>query len=120
MVSEKNGFRRRLAVAIKERRAALGLTQEEAADRCGLSTRFLRHVEAAHGGISFEAVVGIMTGLEWSWEELDLALQGRRPCREPPGAAPHAHRLLDTVWKQANEPDRRMIVRLLTHLTRRP
>jgi len=53
----------RLARAVRGRRVALGLSQEELAHRCGLATRLLQRVEAGAVNLTFTTLARVCDGL---------------------------------------------------------
>ena len=53
----------RLATTIRERRRALGLTQEALADLADCSPRFLRELERAKPGVRLDKVLAVLDAL---------------------------------------------------------
>ena len=66
----KNNFYAKLGVNIKEKRKALGLTQQELADRANLSLNFVGKIEVAFSKPSLDTVIIIAEALETSVSEL--------------------------------------------------
>jgi transcriptional regulator with XRE-family HTH domain len=117
--------RKLLGEALRVRREELGLTQETAASRCGLSTRYFRELEAGRPSLRLEIVARIVAGLEWSWSEIarclsppasrSVATQG-----DEGGAPREVHRLLDQGWKQSTVRERSLVERVLQTLAKSP
>ncbi len=107
---------KRLAAALRSRREELGLTQEEAAEKCGVSTRYWRDLEAAVPSVSLEVADKIFVGLGWSWSDVPTLL-GRRV---PPTTAPRSvHDLLDQAWQRLTPRERQHFTGNLRVLTSR-
>jgi ribosome-binding protein aMBF1 (putative translation factor) len=54
----------RLAAAVRRRREEKGWTQEEAAHRCGMTTRLLQRVEGQEVNLTFTSLARLCEGLE--------------------------------------------------------
>lgn len=108
---------KRLAAALRSRRAELGVTQETAAEKCGVSTRYWRDLEAAVPSVSLAVADKILAGLGWSWSDVPTLL-GRRI---PPVIAPRsAHDLLDQAWQRLLPRERQQLAASLRILLRLP
>lgn len=64
-----------IAAQVRRRRQALGLSQEEFAERCGLHRTYVGAIERAERNITIKAVVALANALGCSPEEL---LEGSR------------------------------------------
>ena len=116
MAQRTVGIRNRLASAIRERREELRLTQEAAAERCGLSARYWRDLEGSRRSVRLEVVERIVGGLGWSWMDLVGQIE---PAQSGVGDAPAgAHRQLDAAWREGTSRERALITLLLRHLSR--
>jgi transcriptional regulator with XRE-family HTH domain len=116
MRSSPSASPKRLARAIRARREDLGLTQEGAAERCGVSARFLRRLEAGNAGVSFEVVERIVAGLDWTWALLgqQMAPAGAQQRRQVRDGAPQAvHDLLETAWRNGGGRDKAALAQVL-------
>ncbi|WP_395842426.1 helix-turn-helix domain-containing protein [Cystobacter fuscus] len=60
----------RLAAAVRHLREEKGWTQEEAAHRCGMTTRLLQRVEGEDVNLTFTTLARICEGLEVDVVEL--------------------------------------------------
>jgi len=112
----------RLALAIRTRRADLGLTQEGAAERCGVSARFWRRLESGSVGVSFEVVERIVTGLDWSWAILGRRMASGRTVGKRSGGdgLPKAiHDLLVAAWGSSGSRDRTAITQVLKRFSQK-
>ena len=105
----------RFARAVRTRRDALGLTQEEAAGRSDLNVRYWRDIEAARPAPGLESIEHILTALEWSWHDLADALAPK----EVAGAPTATHRLLDEAWRRSSAREREPVMAGLRVLVRR-
>lgn len=63
-------LRRRLGLRIREVRRARGLTQEELAERVGISPRYLSRVEVGQQNPSIQTVAQLATALDIELSEL--------------------------------------------------
>ena len=55
---------RRVALAVRRVRADRGWTQEEAAHRCGMSTRLFQNAEAGDANLTFTTIARLCDGLD--------------------------------------------------------
>lgn len=90
---------------IFKRRKELGLTQDELADRSGLSQSFLTCVERGEKGLGFDSIVKVSCALETS---TDYLLTGVIRQNE----SDYVHRLLELL----DETQRDHTVEVLKHL----
>lgn len=60
----------RIARSVRAHRLARGWSQEEAADRCGMSTRLFQQVEAGASNLTMTTVARLLDGLEIEASEL--------------------------------------------------
>lgn len=98
--------RQRLATAIRARRTALGLTQEEAAEAAGVSARYWRALEAGGPAVALEIVERVIAGLDWSWGDVADALAPQARVRAVPDSV---HRLLDAAWTRGTPREREIL-----------
>lgn len=79
----------RVAAAVRDRRASLRWTQQQAAERAGISLANWGVVEAA-GRTSYRpsTLRGICIALRWSTDSIDRILRGEEPI-EVPDDVPH-------------------------------
>ncbi len=109
-------MRKRLAAAVRLRREELGLTQEQAAERSGLSVRYWRELESARPAVGVDVIEDVLAGLGWSWPDLAAHLAGGARPRNA-GDAPRAvHALLDRAWKRAEGRERHILEAILSVL----
>ncbi len=96
--------RERLARAVRSRREALGLTQEAAAERCGVSVRYWRALEAAKPAVSLDVADKVLVGLDWSWHDLADQL-------EPAGTGvpPGLGRQVERAWTRATAREKELL-----------
>lgn len=66
----------RVARAVHRLRAKRGWTQEEAAHRCGMSTRLFQQIESGESNLTFTTVARLCEGLE-----VDVSTLVARPRR---------------------------------------
>ncbi|MFA5539573.1 MAG: helix-turn-helix transcriptional regulator [Gemmobacter sp.] len=66
-----------LAQVVRERRRALGLTQEELAHRAGLSMRYVSLLETCKHQPTLATIRGLSEGLEMSMTDLIGAVEAR-------------------------------------------
>ena len=67
----------RIAAAVKKQRKRQALSQEEAAHRCGMSTRLLQMVEAGSSNLTLTTIARLCEGLEV--DVLDLVRRRKKP-----------------------------------------
>lgn len=65
-----DNFHKKLGINIKERRKALGISQQELADRTGLSLNFIGKIEVAFSKPSLDTVIEIAEALSTTVSEL--------------------------------------------------
>jgi len=63
IVTSMKTFNERLADAVRERRAALDLTQQDLADLAGCSPRFLGALEAGKPSLRLDKLLGVLDAL---------------------------------------------------------
>lgn len=66
----KNDFYKQLGRNIRHRRDKLGLTQQELADKLGISLNFMGKIEVAFSKPSLDTLIKIAEGLEISVSDL--------------------------------------------------
>lgn len=99
-------IQQRLGPAIRARRAQLDLTQEAAADRCNVSVRFLRDLEAAKPAtVGLDVIERLVDGLDWSWAEVVAAIAPEKESDTPAAV----RRLLDEAWRRATARERDVV-----------
>lgn len=59
-----------IASNIVARRTTLNLSQEKAAEQCGISTRNYGRIERGEGNPTLTVLVKIIDGLSMTWEQL--------------------------------------------------
>lgn len=74
---------RALGAVLRERRRALGLTQAELADRCGVSLRFLGQLEIGTGNISIGRLEAVAEALDISLARVFAQAEGLRDRQRP-------------------------------------
>ncbi|GAB3274387.1 helix-turn-helix transcriptional regulator [Sinomonas notoginsengisoli] len=67
---------RAIAAEVRQRRRALGLTQQDLAELAGVSERFVRFVEQAKPSVQLDALESVLGALGL---ELRVAARGGRP-----------------------------------------
>jgi len=95
--------RARLAQAVRARREAFGLTQEAAADRCDLSVRYWRALEAGQPAVSLDVIGKVLDGLDWSWHDLADELE---PVEGVPAGI---DRQVERAWATATSRERELL-----------
>jgi transcriptional regulator with XRE-family HTH domain len=103
-------IRQRLGNGIRERREELGLTQEAAAERAGLSPRYWRAIEGAEPAVALEVVEKVLVGLDWSWNDL-IGILG--PANADGDVPRGARRLFDEAWRRATRRERSVVTATL-------
>ncbi|MCC7536920.1 MAG: helix-turn-helix transcriptional regulator [Deltaproteobacteria bacterium] len=102
-----SSIRTLLATALRSRREELGLTQDAAAERCGINARYWRQIETGKHSPTFDVLDNALQALEWTWPDLAEHLH---PARRSEKHAPAAtHRLLDEAWAAADKKDRELL-----------
>jgi transcriptional regulator with XRE-family HTH domain len=102
--------RRRLGLTIRDRREAIGLTQENAAERANVSVRYWRSLKASRPAAAVEIVERVLHGLDWSWADLVETLAPEPDAQLTPRSV---RRQLDVAWKSGTEREREVIRELL-------
>ncbi|MFZ4580589.1 MAG: helix-turn-helix domain-containing protein [Myxococcota bacterium] len=74
---EFRGLQGRLATNVRRLREARGLTQEQAADLCGMATRLLQRVEAGGSNVTFATLARLSAG--FGLDAGELLAGGDRP-----------------------------------------
>lgn len=65
-----------LAQALRERRAAQGVTQEDLATRAGVSVQMVRRLEAGTANPTLGTLHAVTTALDFAWTDLFVEVQG--------------------------------------------
>jgi len=112
-MSDADRLRKKVAAALRDRREALHLTQEQVAGRCTMSVRYLRQLEAGRSSVGVETLQRLLAALDWSWAGIAGALEDAGDSREAPR---NLHRLLDSAWKKGGVQQRDLIARLMKTL----
>ncbi|MDY7229840.1 helix-turn-helix domain-containing protein [Hyalangium rubrum] len=79
-------LQRRLAVAVRHLRGEKGWTQEEAAHRCGMTTRLFQRVEGEEVNLTFTTLARLCEGFEVDVVHLLKALGGEKRRSQKPTA----------------------------------
>ena len=70
-MGQPTGFENALGLSIKKRRTALGLSQENLAEKTSLHRTYIGSIERGERNVSLVNIVVIARALEWSaWELL--------------------------------------------------
>lgn len=77
----EDGLRKRLGQAIKRRRAAEGISQEELADRAGVHRTYMGSVERGERNVSLDNVERIARALDLPVWQLLKDAEGGEPAR---------------------------------------
>jgi transcriptional regulator with XRE-family HTH domain len=101
----KSDVQSRLGRRVSALRNARGYTQEELAERCGFTMKFISSIERGLVNIPLESLVAIARGLGVTVSELTLAIDGNLP-REV--------KTLDQLLAGRDRKQQVAIVRLLT------
>ena len=75
-MKETCSFAKEMGKRVAQRRKELGLTQEKAAERCGLSQQFFASIETGGKNVRGESLLKLAMGLDIS---ADYLLTGRQP-----------------------------------------
>lgn len=94
-----NQLLRVLAMRMRERRKSLGLTQEQLAEKSGLTPNYVGKLEICHSSPSFSALVILAEALEVEVHEL-LAMDADRPWLV---ASQEVQRVMDSLGEQDAE-----------------
>src|SRR5262245_10465748 len=100
MATSAADVQKRIAAALRRRRTELELTQEQAAEKCGVSVRYWRDLEAGAPSVSLEVADKLLSGLGWSWGDMPMLL-GRKGATTT--APRQAHELLDRTWQRLTQ-----------------
>ncbi|XWN34037.1 MAG: helix-turn-helix domain-containing protein [Devosia sp.] len=108
-------FLSRLGDQVLRRRKSLGLTRRALSELCGISTRFIAHLEYGEANISILRLRRIADALNTSVCEL----MGEKPKASPRAdLAAHPGAIAD-LFRHANADDQQMVIDLLLRSTRR-
>ena len=66
-MKETCSFAKEMGKRVAQRRKELGLTQEKAAERCGLSQQFFASIETGGKNVRGESLLKLAMGLDISW-----------------------------------------------------